>query len=72
MTCKRCFFVVLFFAVISGCTSKEHVFRGIYEGVLTREQMINSNEPVPPPYPSYDQYQKEREKILNKDKTEQN
>ena len=71
MICKRCVFFFFFFAIISGCTSKEHVLRGIYEGMQTREQMINSSEPVPPPHPSYDQYQKEREKILNKDKAEQ-
>jgi hypothetical protein len=56
---------VSFFFFLTGCLSKERVYEGVYEGLKQREQIIHpSNEPVPQKLPSYDEYKREREKVL--------
>ena len=62
-------FLLLGLIAISGCSSKERVYEGIYEGMKMREQVVHpSNEPVLPKQPTYDEYQREREKILKESK----
>lgn len=60
-----CIFLLLVF--IAGC-AKEQVYRGMYDGMQKREQIVApSNEPIPQEQPSYDKYTREREEILEKD-----
>jgi hypothetical protein len=59
-------FLILFSSLAWGCQSKEQVYRGVYEGLNAREQVIRpSTEPNPQqitqPKPGYDVYKRERE-----------
>jgi hypothetical protein len=50
---------------LTGCASKEKVYEGVYETLKQRDQIVNpSNEPVPQKLSSYDEYKREREKVL--------
>ena len=60
---------ILLFLSAAGCTSKEMVYENMYEGLKMREQTVNpSDEPVPPGPPDYNEYKREREKILHENK----
>jgi hypothetical protein len=64
--------LVLFLAA-PGCTSREKVYENMYEGLQKHEQIVNpADEPVPPSPPDYSEYQRDRKKILQENKTEQN
>ncbi|MBU0730955.1 MAG: hypothetical protein KKE17_15195 [Proteobacteria bacterium] len=55
---------------MAGCT-KEQVYEGLYEGLKSREQMVYpSDEPIPQEQQNYDEYKKERDEYLNKDRQE--
>ncbi len=58
-------------ATISACAAKERVYNSLYEGLHAREQNVNeTTDPVPKEHPRYDEYKRERNEILRKDKTE--
>ena len=66
-------YIFLFFifavATLPGCTGKEPVYRGVYEGLRMREQIVNpSDDPCAPTAPPYDEYREERERILKPDR----
>jgi len=53
-----------------GCTGKDRFYEGMYNGFQSMERLNNEKRPYPPPGEEpmdYQQYKKEREKILNKD-----
>jgi hypothetical protein len=57
-------YLLLVFA--SGC-EKERVYENIYEGLKTREQIVNpSNDPIIQEQQSYDEYKIDREESLKK------
>ncbi|MFH1147593.1 MAG: hypothetical protein V1736_07790 [Pseudomonadota bacterium] len=54
---------------LMGCAGKEGIYQGMYDGLRTREQIVN---PQPAQLPreepvSYQQYKSEREEVLKKD-----
>lgn len=62
--------VIMLCATIGACASKERVYNSLYEGLHAREQIVNeTTAPVPKEHPRYDEYKREREEILRKDKT---
>jgi hypothetical protein len=59
-----CFVTACLF--FSGCANKEPLYRGVYEGLKMREQVVNPHDPVPQEMPGYDEYKSERDKTLEK------
>jgi hypothetical protein len=62
-------FLISFSIWVLGCQSKEQVYRGVYEGLNTREQVIRpapeaNPQPITQPKPGYDAYKREREQSL--------
>jgi hypothetical protein len=60
---------ILLSICVWGCQSKEQVYRGVYEGLNNREQVIRPTsepnpQPVTQPKPGYDAYKREREQSL--------
>ena len=51
--------------LIFGCTKKQ-VYRNVYEGLTTHEELQNTPGDPLNKHKSYDQYEKEREEILQK------
>lgn len=51
--------------IIFGCTKKQ-VYRNLYEGLTTHEELQNTPGDPLDNHKSYDQYEKEREEILQK------
>lgn len=63
--------LMLLSATITACAAREQVYNSLYEGLQTREQLVNAPlDPVPKEHPRYDEYKRERDEILSKDKTE--
>lgn len=53
---------------LSGCTGERPMSAIVYDALQNREKMVHpGDDPVPPPTPSYDAYQREREKILSEE-----
>lgn len=63
--------IPLLLLLLSGCSSRQSFYEIIYNGLQNREALVRpSEEPVPPQQPSYEAYQQERDKNLNKDDAE--
>lgn len=60
--------ICLLLLFIAGCT-KERVYENIYEGLKRREQIVNpSSDPIHQKQQSYDEYKRERDELLKKDR----
>ena len=65
--------IIIFVTCVFSCANREQVcdniFRGIYDLSNQDQEMKRANDPSLPPEqkpPTYDQYKKERQKILEK------
>lgn len=68
MTCRVSLLILFTTILIGSCSSKEQVQKAIYDGLKAREQILDqSPEPIPKEYPSYHDYQLEREKLLKEE-----
>lgn len=63
-------FIGVLCLLLTACASKDAAYRNLYEGLKQREGIVNpqsqANKPAEPGV-SYDQYQVERKKLLEKD-----
>ena len=62
------FIVTLLAVILSGC-SKEQVYRNVYGGVKMKSEADRELED-PPKMPTYDEYQRDRQSIIDEGKTE--
>lgn len=66
-----CLILFLSFS-LTGCSTQPSLPELVYHSLYSREKIVHpGDDPVPPSTPSYDAYQKEREKILNKEPNKQ-
>ena len=66
--------VVLLLSLITGCAKKEQIYHGMYNGFRSADQQMQTQDPSYTPdrapeqrQPSYQEYKKEREQILETD-----
>lgn len=54
---------------LMGCADRDAAYRNMYEGLKKREEMVNPAAQSKPAEPamSYDKYEAERKKLLEKD-----
>jgi hypothetical protein len=57
---------ILLLLAVGGCATAEPVYRGIYEGLQTREELVNASTTDRPleRRPGYEEYKAERERLL--------
>jgi hypothetical protein len=57
---------ILLLLVLGGCATAEPVYRGIHEGLQTREELVNPSTTYRPMErrPAYEEYKAERERLL--------
>ena len=66
------FFLAIIFSCLPGCSSKEQIYEGMYEGLQMGRDLREPAEDQDPvgaeELPDYQQYKREREEILEKNK----
>ena len=75
MKMVKIFIGALLITLCFGCAGKDRVYEGMYNGFQSMERLKNDERPYPPPGEepmNYQQYKKEREKILNSNNSNNN
>lgn len=64
------YWLLIFLLGLIGCADRNAVYRNMYEGLKKREEIVNPTAQSKPAEPtiSYDQYEAERKKLLDKDR----